>query len=59
MKIDAAQLTPETPASMLYFNDAAYARTLLSPFKLLWKQSMLAAERINQLLAQGTPEGEV
>lgn len=53
INIDVSQLTPDTPARALYTEDSLYAQYLLALFELLWKQSVSAEERIQELLERG------
>ncbi|MGZ8892255.1 MAG: TrmB family transcriptional regulator [Halobacteriota archaeon] len=44
--------------SVLWSDDPAFARYLVSTFELLWQQSVPAAERIQELLEQGPPQAD-
>jgi HTH-type transcriptional regulator, sugar sensing transcriptional regulator len=44
------------PVSGIWTDDPAYAQYLASTFEMLWKQSVPAEERIQELLEQGPPQ---
>lgn len=46
----------DEPIAALYVEDRTYARYLTSTFELLWKQSIPAEERIQELLKEGPPQ---
>jgi len=46
----------DEPATMLYTDNTAYAKYLVSTFELLWKQAVSAEQRIHELLKQGPPQ---
>ncbi|MFZ0011097.1 MAG: helix-turn-helix domain-containing protein [Halobacteriota archaeon] len=46
----------DEPIAALYVEDRTYARYLTSTFELLWKQSIPAQERIQELLKEGPPQ---
>ena len=48
----------DEPMKALYVEDRTYARYLTSTFETIWKQSIPAQERIQELLKQGPPEAE-
>jgi sugar-specific transcriptional regulator TrmB len=50
------RFSPDEPLSALYSEDRTYARYLISTFEMLWKQSIPAEERIQELLEQGPPQ---
>jgi hypothetical protein len=43
------------PVSGLWTDDPTYAQYLASTFEMLWKQSVPAEERMQELLKQGPP----
>jgi hypothetical protein len=43
------------PMAALWTDDPAYAEYLAATFEMLWKQSVPAEERIQDLLEQGPP----
>jgi sugar-specific transcriptional regulator TrmB len=53
---EAAGLSPNSPVSMLWTEDPTYAQYLVSTFELLWKQSVPARQRIEELLNEGPPQ---
>ena len=53
---EAAGLSPNSPVSMLWTDDPTFAKYLVSTFELLWEQSVPAAQRIEELLKEGTPQ---
>ena len=50
---DIKRVSLDEPVSVLWTDDPVYAEYLLSTFELLWKQSMPAAQRIEELLTEG------
>jgi sugar-specific transcriptional regulator TrmB len=46
----------DEPMKALYVEDRTYARYLTSTFETIWKQSIPAEERIQELLKQGPPK---
>jgi hypothetical protein len=44
------------PMTALWTDDPIYADYLTATFEMLWKQSVPAAERIQELLDQGPPK---
>ena len=55
---DVKCVSLKEPVSVLWTDDQAYARYLVSTFELLWQQSVPAAERIQELLEQGPPQAD-
>jgi len=55
---DVKRVSLKEPVSVLWTDDQAYARYLVSTFELLWQQSVPAAERIQELLEQGPPQAD-
>jgi sugar-specific transcriptional regulator TrmB len=53
---EVTRISPNEPIAALWTDDATYARYLTSTFETLWEQSVPAAERIKELLAEGPPE---
>ncbi len=58
INIDVKRVTADEPATMLYTDDPIYANYLVSTFEMLWKQSVPAEERIEELLQQGPPKAD-
>ncbi len=56
INVDIRRISLGEPIAMLWTNDATYARYLTSMFEMLWKQSVPAEERIQELLKQGPPQ---
>ncbi|MDD1720902.1 MAG: hypothetical protein LUP95_02845 [Euryarchaeota archaeon] len=54
INLDVKHVRLDEPATMLYTDDPVYARYLVSNFEMLWKQSVPAEERIQELLKQGS-----
>ncbi len=52
---DISRVSLNEPLSALWTNDATYADYLISTFKVLWEQSVPAAQRIEELLKEGPP----
>ncbi len=48
----------DTPVRCLWTNDPSYAKYLATTFELLWKQSIPAEQRIQELLANGLPQAD-
>lgn len=55
INLDAKSLKLDEPATMLFTEDPVYANNLVSIFELLWKQSIPAEDRIQELLKEGPP----
>ncbi|MGZ4943723.1 MAG: TrmB family transcriptional regulator [Halobacteriota archaeon] len=55
INVDVKRVKLDEPATMLYTDDQVYASYLVSNFEQLWKQSIPAEERIQELLKQGPP----
>jgi len=55
---DVKCVSLKEPVSVLWTDDQAYARYLVSTFELLWQQSVPAAERIQEMLEQGPPQAD-
>jgi len=53
---DIRKASLDTPISGLWADDPSYANYLVSTFELLWKQSVPAAQRIEELLQEGPPQ---
>jgi sugar-specific transcriptional regulator TrmB len=53
---ELARFSLDEPMAALYVEDRTYARYLTSTFELLWKQSIPAEERIQELLKEGPPQ---
>ncbi|MGZ4925656.1 MAG: TrmB family transcriptional regulator [Halobacteriota archaeon] len=56
INIDVKRVRLNEPAQMLYASDPVYSKYLASTFELLWKQSVPAEQRIQELLKQGPPQ---
>jgi len=56
--IDIENLSIDTPVAALWSwrDDATYAEYLMSIFETAWEQSVLAAQRIEELLKEGPPQ---
>jgi HTH-type transcriptional regulator, sugar sensing transcriptional regulator len=52
---DISRVSLNEPLSALWTNDATYSDYLISTFKVLWEQSVPAAQRIEELLKEGPP----
>jgi hypothetical protein len=50
------RFSPDEPLIALHTTDRTYARYLVSTFELLWKQSIPAEKRIQELLQEGPPQ---
>ncbi|MGZ7124283.1 MAG: TrmB family transcriptional regulator [Halobacteriota archaeon] len=55
INIDVKHMRLAEPATMLYADDAIYGEYLSTTFELVWKQSVPAQQRIQELLEQGPP----
>ncbi|MGZ5521220.1 MAG: TrmB family transcriptional regulator [Halobacteriota archaeon] len=55
---DLKRVSLKELVSVLWTDDPAFARYLVSTFELLWQQSVPAAERIQELLEQGPPQAD-
>jgi sugar-specific transcriptional regulator TrmB len=53
---DVTRVALNEPIAALWTDDPTYARYLMSTFETLWKQSVPAQDRIQELLAQGPPQ---
>ena len=51
-----AHVSLSSPMAALWTDDPMYAQYLASTFEMLWKQSVPAAERIQELLERGPPQ---
>ncbi len=56
MNVDAESLSIDTPVVALWSDDSTYAEYLTSTFELAWEQSVPAAQRIEELLKEGSPQ---
>jgi sugar-specific transcriptional regulator TrmB len=56
INVDINRLSLDTPMSMIWTDDPAYAAYLNSTFELLWEQAIPAAQRIEELLKEGPPQ---
>jgi len=52
INVDVRRISLDEPVAVLWTDDAAYAEYLISTFELLWKQSIPAAQRIEELLKE-------
>jgi hypothetical protein len=55
MSIIAESLSIDAPVVAHWSDDPTYAEYLTSTFELAWEQSVPAAERIEELLKEGSP----
>ena len=55
---EVTRLSLDQPLAALWTDDSTYAQYLTSMFELLWKQSVPAEERIQELLEQGPPKSD-
>jgi sugar-specific transcriptional regulator TrmB len=55
INIDVKHMKLAEPATMLYADDAVYGEYLSTTFELVWKQSVPAEQRIQELLEQAPP----
>ena len=51
-----ARISLNAPMAALWTDDPTYAEYLAATFEMLWKQSVLAEERIKELQEQGPPQ---
>ncbi len=58
INIDVKHVRLNEPANMLYASDPVYGAYLVSTFESLWKQSVPAEKRIQELLKQGPPQAD-
>jgi sugar-specific transcriptional regulator TrmB len=58
INIDVKHVRLNEDASMLYASDPIYGEYLASTFELLWKQSVPAEQRVQELLEQGPPQAD-
>jgi sugar-specific transcriptional regulator TrmB len=58
INVELTRFSPDEPLTALYVDDPTYARYLISTFEMLWKQSVPAEKRIQELLAQGPPQAD-
>lgn len=58
INIDVKHVRLNEPANMLYASDPVYGAYLASTFESLWKQSVPAEKRIQELLKQGPPQAD-
>jgi len=56
INVDFTRISLNEPLSILQTDDSAYIKHLTSTFEILWKQSIPAAERIEELLKEGPPQ---
>lgn len=54
-KAELTRFSLDEPLAALYVDDRTHTRYLTSTFEALWKQSIPAEERIQELLEQGPP----
>ena len=54
INVDLKRVSLNEPISVLFTDDPAYANYLVSTFELLWEQSVPAAQRIEELLKEGS-----
>jgi len=54
INVDVRRMSLDEPVSALWSDDSTYANYLVSTFELLWEQAVPAAQRIEELLKQGT-----
>ncbi len=55
MSIDVENLSLDTPIVALWSDDSTYTEYLISNFELAWQQAVPAAQRIEELLKEGSP----
>ncbi|HYA60494.1 MAG TPA: helix-turn-helix domain-containing protein [Candidatus Acidoferrum sp.] len=53
INVDIDRISLDTPVSLVWTDDPAYAACLMSTFEMLWKQAIPAAQRIEELLKEG------
>jgi sugar-specific transcriptional regulator TrmB len=58
INIDVKHVRLTEPATMLYADDAVYGEYLGTTFELVWKLSVPAEQRIQELLKQGPPQAD-
>ena len=56
MSINTESLSKDTPIIALWSDDPTNAEYLMSTFKMVWEQAIPAAQRIEELLKEGTPQ---
>jgi sugar-specific transcriptional regulator TrmB len=56
INVDINRISLNEPISLLWTDDIKYAEYLTATFEMLWKQSVPAQERIQDLLEQGPPQ---
>ncbi|HXY88502.1 MAG TPA: helix-turn-helix domain-containing protein [Candidatus Acidoferrales bacterium] len=56
INFDIKRASLDEPIAGLQIDDPSYANYLVSTFELLWKQSVPAAQRIEELLREGPPQ---
>jgi sugar-specific transcriptional regulator TrmB len=56
MHEDVWRISLDEPVTLLWTDDRTYAEYLTSTFELLWKQSVPAAQRIEELLKEGSSQ---
>jgi hypothetical protein len=54
INVDIDCISLDTPVSMVWTDDSAYAAYLMSTFEMLWEQAIPATRRIEELLKEGT-----
>ena len=54
----AEKVSLDAPVRLLWTDDPSYAKYLATTFELLWKQSIPAEQRMQQLLANGLPQAD-
>jgi hypothetical protein len=54
MTVNGENLSIDTPVVALWSDDPTYIEYLLSTFEMVWEQSIPVAERIEELLKEGT-----
>jgi sugar-specific transcriptional regulator TrmB len=54
INVDINRLSLDTPISLLWTDDPMYAAYLIATFELLWEQAVPAAQRIEELLKEGS-----
>jgi sugar-specific transcriptional regulator TrmB len=57
INIDFKHMSLDEPLSAFYTDDTTYVNSLISTFEILWEQSVPAAQRIEELLNEGPPQG--
>jgi hypothetical protein len=53
---DVSSISLNQPIALLWTDDPTYAQYLTSTWNMLWKQSVSAEERIQELLKEGPPQ---